>query len=121
MRRARECVYWPGMNGDVREYISQCEICCKFQKSQQKETLMSHEVCDRPWEKVGTDIFEFNSQFYLVTVGYFSKFWEIDRLENLKATTTIHKLKAHFARYGTPSVLVSGCGTQFTSELLEIL
>ena len=89
LRRAREYVYWPGMNGDVREYISQCEICCKFQKSQQKETLMSHEVCDRPWEKVGTDIFEFNSQFYLVTVDYFSNFWEIDRLENLKATTTI--------------------------------
>ena len=119
LRRARECVYWPGMNGDVREYISQCEICCKFQKSQQKETLMSHEVCDRPWEKVVTDIFEFNSQFYLVTVDYFSNFWEIDRLENLKATTTIRKLKAHFARCGTPSVLVSDCGTQFTSDLFR--
>ena len=119
LRRARECVYWPGMNGDIREYISQCEICSKYQKSQQKETLMSHEVCDRPWEKVGVDIFELNDQFYLVTVDYFSNFWEVDRLENLKASTTVRKLKAHFARYGTPSVLMSDCGTQFTSDLFQ--
>ena len=82
------------------------------------KTLMSHEVCDRPWEKVGTDIFEFNNQFYLVTVDYFSNFWETGRLENLKATATIRKFKAHFARYGTP-VLVSDCGTQFTSDLFR--
>ena len=119
LRRARQCVYWPGMNGEIKEFISQCEICSKYQKCNQKETLMSHEISDRPWEKVGTDIFELENQYYLITVDYFSNFWEVDRLKDLKSSTTIRKLKAHFARYGTPSVLISDCGTQFTSDLFQ--
>ena len=30
LRRARECMFWPGMNIDLKEFISQCETCCKF-------------------------------------------------------------------------------------------
>ena len=26
-RRARECVYWPGMNSAVKEYVEKCSIC----------------------------------------------------------------------------------------------
>ena len=37
-----------------------------------------------------------------ITVEYFSNFWEIDGLENAKYSTVIMKLKAHFARYGSP-------------------
>ena len=35
---------------------------------------------------------------------------------NTKTSSVIHKLRAHFARYGSPSVLISDCGSQFTSE-----
>ena len=52
----------------------------------------------------------------MVTVDYLSNYWEIDRLENTKAPTVVRKLKAHFARYGSPCVLISDNGPQFTSE-----
>ena len=55
----------------------------------------------------------------MITVGYFSNFWEIDRLENTKSSIVIKKLKAHFARYGRPCVVVSGNGPQFTSANFE--
>ena len=48
IRRARECVYWPGMNADVKEFISSCEICAAEGTSQAKETLMSHEISEKP-------------------------------------------------------------------------
>jgi len=42
--RARECVYWPGMNAEIKQYVSQCEAFNKYTDSQCKETLMTHEI-----------------------------------------------------------------------------
>ncbi|KAK3697327.1 hypothetical protein QZH41_004727 [Actinostola sp. cb2023] len=116
LRRARESVYWPGMSSEIKEWISTCETCREYETAQPKEPLMSHEIPERPWEKVGIDILTFQGTDYLVTVDYYSNYWEIDRLENTKSATAIRKLKAHFARFGIPSILVSDNGPQFTSD-----
>ncbi|XP_064107989.1 uncharacterized protein K02A2.6-like [Macrobrachium nipponense] len=116
LRRARECIYWPGMNSDIKQFILSCEICNKFPCAQQKETLINHEIADRPWQKVGVDLMSIEKHNYLITVDYFSSFWEIDYLENTLASTVIRKLKSHFARYGLPCVLISDNGPQFVNE-----
>ena len=77
---------------------------------------MSHEVPSRPWEKIATDIFTLDGKDYLVTIDCYSNFWEVDRLPNTKASTTILKLKSHFARYGIPDQVISDNGPQFTSD-----
>ena len=115
-RRARESLFWPGMSSEIRQYISQCETCRRYETSEQKETLMSHELPERPWEKVGTDCFELDGKNYLITVDYFSNFWEIDLLDNLKSLTVVRKLKSHFARHGIPDQLISDNAPYFTSE-----
>lgn len=117
LRRARECIYWPGMSAEIKQYISACEICREFDTtSQPKESLMSHEVPSRPWERVGADIFTLDGKDYLVTIDYYSNFWEVDRLPDTKASTAILKLKSHFSRYGIPDQVVSDNGPQFTSK-----
>ncbi|XP_064107886.1 uncharacterized protein LOC135216447 [Macrobrachium nipponense] len=116
LRRARECIYWPGMNSDIKQFILSCEICNKFPCAQQKETLINHEIADRPWQKVGVDLMSIEKHNYLITVDYFSNFWEMDHLENTLASTVIRKLRSHFARYGLPCVLISDNGPQFVNE-----
>ncbi|XP_055900524.1 uncharacterized protein K02A2.6-like [Biomphalaria glabrata] len=116
LKRARESLFWPGMTGDIKHYISTCEICQAFQPNQQKETLMNHEVPTHPWEKVGVDLFTLDGKDYLVCVDYYSNFCEVDRLENTSSETVIRKLKAHFARYGIPSTVVSDNGPQLSSD-----
>ena len=113
---ARECMYWPGMTAELKEYISQCETCSKYDTKQQRESLMSHEITERPWEKIGTDLYTIDGQDYLIVVDYFSNFWEIDHLPNTKASTVIKKLKCHFARQGIPDIVVSDNGPQFACE-----
>lgn len=115
LRRARECLYWPGMNAEMKDYISKCEICRTFEISNQKETLMPQEIPSRPWEKVGTDLFSLEGQDFLITVDYLSNFWEVDRLNDTKSTTIIRKLKTHFARNGIPNTVVSDNGPQYVS------
>ena len=116
LRRARECIFWPGMSAEIKEFIAQCETCRTYETRQMKETLMSHEPTDRPWEKLGADIFNIAGTEYLVLVDYFSNFWEIDRLRDTRASTCIRKMKSHFARYGIPDVVISDNGPQFSSE-----
>ena len=77
---------------------------------------MSHEIPDRPWAKVAVDLFQFGNKDYLVTVDYFSSFFEIDQMYSTTSETVIKKLKGHFARYGIPDKFVSDNGPQFVSE-----
>ena len=116
LRRARECLYWPNMNSEMTDFMQKCETCRSLGRNQQKETLHSHDVPQQPWRKVGADIFQFSDKMYLVTVDYYSGFWEIDYLENTKSSTVIRKMKAQFARYGIPQVLITDNGPQFTAE-----
>ena len=42
LRRTHECLFWPSMSAEIKEYITQCEICSQYSAKQAKETL-SHE------------------------------------------------------------------------------
>ena len=119
LRRARETVYWPGMNGEITEFIQKCGTCMSFQSSQRKEPLICHEIPTRPWEKVATDIFTFDDKSYLCTVDYYSGYFEVDELHSKTGTVIIKKLKKHFATHGIPNDLISDNGPPFNSAEFE--
>ncbi|XP_055492867.1 uncharacterized protein K02A2.6-like [Leucoraja erinacea] len=116
LRRARECVYWLGMNEEIKTFIAKCDICRSVDPRQQRETLHPHDMASRPWAKVGMDLFSFHNKDYLITVDYYSNFWEVDYLPDTKSNTVIKKLKAHFARQGIPDIVISDNGPQYASQ-----
>ena len=66
---------------------------------------------------MGADILEHGHENYLILTDYFSSYFEINKLTTMTSTNVINICKSHFYSYGIPDVLVSDCGTQFTSEL----
>ena len=117
LRCVRESVSWPGMTAALKNHVNWCDVCRTFEMAQQKEKLHPHEVPDKPWSKVAVDLFEFSNRHYLVTVDYYSNFWEVDRMES--STTpkaVISKLKQHVTRHGIPDKVVSDNGPQFDSD-----
>ena len=102
LRRAKELLFWPGMSADIRQHIESCETCAAHSLKQPAEPLKLHDNPDRPWSKVGIDIFTISGRNYLVTVDYFSSFFETDYLADTLSTTVVAKCKMHFARYGIP-------------------
>ena len=115
IRRARTCVFWPGMAPDIREMAERCEACQTYRQAQTRETLMPM-TSDYPWEKVGIDLMTWEDRDYLITTDYFSGYWEADRVTTSTSQAVIRILKQHFARYGTPTVVISDNGRQFVSE-----
>ena len=107
LKRARECVYWPRMNSELRNYISKCDVCQTYGLKQPKETLKQHDVPSRLWVKIGTDLSCFSGNDYLITVDYYSSFFEMDRLYDTLSKTVISKLKQYFARWGIPETVIS--------------
>ena len=71
--RAREVLFWPSMNSDIEEKVSKCTTCALHQPQNPKEPLIPSEIPDRPWSKIGVDLFELKGQHYLISVDYFSK------------------------------------------------
>ena len=81
--------------------------------------MKSHSAPNRPWQRLGTDIFTFNSKNYLITVDFYSGWFEIDLLNNMLSQTIISKLKSHFALYGIPDVLISENRPQFAYKYFK--
>ena len=115
-RRAHGIVFWPTITEDIEKETTTCPVCNSTKPHQQKEPLKLHPVPNLPWSTVGTDIFEWNGQHYLVIVDSYSGWFEIDLLRDLTANTVITKLKRHFSVHGSPHKLISDNGTQFTSQ-----
>jgi len=100
------------MNSQLKQFIVACEVCNSFQNPQ---TLMSHPIPNRPWSKVGCDIFEWNKGHYLVLVDYYSDWIEFDQMRNQTAAETIDLMQRQFARWGIPDEIVTDCGKNFHS------
>ena len=105
--RARELLYWPRINAEVKDFVAKCSICQSFQREQCREELQPHEMPSRPWSKVGADIFELGQQHFLIMVDYWSSYFEIQELKRITSASAITAFKVQFARHGIPDVLVT--------------
>ena len=119
--RARETVYWPGVNAKITDYIQKCKVCMSLQSNQTKEPLICHKPTSRPWEKFDTDIFTLDNKNCLCTVNYCPGYFELDQLHSKTVTVIIKKLKRHFVTHGTPNELLSGNEPPFNSAQFENL
>ena len=99
-------------------WFFKCSTCLEHRSLQQNESLLPHEIPRNPWEKVGTDLFEFRKSHYLVIVDYYSNYPEVCFMGKQDPTSSqvIAHLKSVFARHGIPKTLVSDNGPQFASE-----
>ena len=116
LRRARQTVFWHGMAQDIKTIVHNCPACTPDAPEQQRETLRSHSIPERLWTKVGMDIFTHNFSNYLVITDYLSDYFEFDKLSEMTAASVIDVSKKSFARLGSPLIVHSANGPQFTAR-----
>lgn len=80
------------------------------------EPLIPSELPERPWQKVGADLFTVNNSNYMLLVDYYSRFVEIAKLTLTRSEDVIVHLKSIFSRYGVPEIFYSDNEPQFSSQ-----
>ena len=114
--RARETMFWPRINSEITEMAQRCSACLATRVYQQKEPLISPEIPTKPLQKVGTDLFHFKNNDYLVIIDYFSNHPEVALLKSTTSSSIITHMKSIFARHGIPEMVVSDNGPQVASK-----
>ena len=115
LSRARTALFWPNISHDIKQLVLKCPICIEHRASNPKEPLKSHDIPEYPWQIVATDLFTWDDKNYIVVVDYYSHYFEVKELPNLKSVTIITKMKGIFARMGIPEVVVSDNGPCYRS------
>ncbi|UYV72761.1 K02A2.6-like [Cordylochernes scorpioides] len=110
--RAKDHVWWPGIGQEIQGMVKTCEKCIENQPLKH-EPLIPNDFPERPWQKVGMDLFHYEGSEYLVVVDYFSRFIEVVRLTKLSSEAVVDHCKAIFARHGIPDIVISDNGPQF--------
>ena len=116
--RARQSIWWPGISVHISQVVENCDICSQH-RAVHREPLMTTPVQERPWQRVGTDLFFWEKKSYLLIVDYFSWYIEVAHLSVTSAHAVIAALKDTFSRHGIPQTLVSDNGPQYSCTLFK--
>ena len=117
-QRATQSVWWPGISKEIQQLVENCQICCQ-KRINHPEPLYPPDFPQRPWQKVATDLMEYQKSSYLVVTVYYSRYVELALLSRTSASVIEH-LKSFFACHGVPETVVSDNGSQYKSTEFQI-
>ena len=117
--RARQCVYWPGINKDIEQLVEACATCQRHRPQEPRQPLKPTPPPERPWQQLGADFMMFDGSEYLVIVDYYSKMPIVRKMPTSQCNSAkmITVLKELFAEHGIPEEIRSDNGPQFASHL----
>ena len=90
--------------------VGVCVTCRTHRNALQREPMQPHDV------PVGLDLFSYKGKDYLLIVDYYSRFFEVVKLPDMRAATIVTNTKSIFSRHGIPEVVMSDNGPQYTSS-----
>lgn len=117
--RARASIWWPGLSMQIENMVANCSTCAK-DRPEPKEPLISTSFPSRPWERLAADLFELEGKVYLIVVDYYSRWFEIRRLNDQSSARVISVLKELFSTHGIPDIIVSDNGPHFSSDAFRL-
>ena len=122
--RAKETVYWPGLNDQLEDHVLNCESCLKYSTAKCKlepSLLLSQDVPLYPWAKLTTDVFHFEGASYLLVVDYTSRYPVVCKLTLMTGQHIASHFKLIGCEYGWPETLISDNGPCYTFEIFTNL
>ena len=116
---ARQCIYWPGINADIKQMVEACATCQRHCPQEPRQPLQSTPAPEQPWQHLGADYFSFDGFEYLTIVDYYTKMPFVRKMPPLQCSSakTIAAMKELFAEHGIPEIIRMDNGPQFASHL----
>lgn len=122
---ARDTIFWPGINDQIKQKVNNCESCLKYSGAQRKLPMQSHPIPVKPFEYVSMDLFEVvykgKKRYFLIIVDHYSDYFELEEITDMTSVTVINKCNQQFARHGLPKECVTDGGPCFQGKFKEFL
>ena len=121
LRRARQAVYWPGMEADINFERAKCTSCNESSPSQQREPLIPTSPPIYPFQKTVADFFQLENKYYLAYADRLTGWLEVSHFgSGTTSARIIPVLRRLFCRWGTPEEISTDGGTNLASvEMLD--
>ncbi|XP_045119414.1 uncharacterized protein K02A2.6-like [Portunus trituberculatus] len=115
--RARQAVFWPGVDADIANTVRACEPCQILQPSQQQEPRLCDDNPSRPFESISADYFSVAGKAFLVIADHLSG-WPVvvSCVADMTSAATIRHFRRLFRDLGVPVRLRTDGGPQFASQ-----
>jgi len=119
-QRARNTLYWPGMDNDIENLIAACSQCQDYLQSNSKEPLQLKPKPARPFQEVAVDFCYHAGRHYLVWVDCYSD-WPIIAPMGRDITTKhlLATLVEIFSQTAVPDIMWTDRGPQFTARSFQ--
>ena len=125
LSKVRKNYYWPGLEQDVKIYVTGCDTCQKAKEPIPTKTAPRQVArSGYPMERIAVDILgelpvtERGNKYVLVVSDYFTKWTESYSMCNMEAATVAKLLVEQlFSRFGIPDQIHLDQGRQFESKL----
>ena len=125
----QQTYWWPGLDSDVRQFVSTCDFCQKNKTSNQKPAglLQPLAIPEFRWASVSVD---FITQLPETAAGHSAMVVFMDRLSKIVHLAPCWNtlgaqefsqifVRDIFAKHGLPQEIVNDRGTQFTSKFFR--
>ena len=99
LQRAREYIFWNGYTNDIKETVEKCGLCQENASSTGIQYRYVSDIPPHPWHTLGSDLFYFKRQDFLVLVDYFSKLPVVRKLPNSTTEAVKKELHAIFLEF----------------------
>ena len=110
-------VWWPKIDADIEAKVKQCNQCQLSRPSSPAVPMHPWDWPECPWQRIHLDYAgPFMRKMFLIAIDAHSKWMEVKIINSATAQATIEHLRASFARFGLPEVVVTDNGTCFTSN-----
>ena len=101
---ARSYVWWPGIDGDIENFVRSCLGCAQAQHMPRAVGLHPWEMPSGPWQRLHLDFAgPFLGKTFLILVDAYSKWPEVVPMAGTNAQSTIDVLMSVFAVHGLPT------------------
>jgi hypothetical protein len=121
--------HWPGVMKDVQRFCRSCDVCQRLGKCSklQKVPMVLPPIVEKPFSRVSIDIVgplntTTKGNRYVLTIVDHATHWpEAYPLPDRSSATVAKAFSDFISRFGIPEAVLNDLGTEFKSELFQIL
>ena len=112
---ARDRLFWPGLDGDLKQTRHQCRHCIENAPSQPAEPMILTPPPELPFQQVAQDFYQVKDRHYLIYADRYTGWTEVAKVPNTSFGSLKKCLNPWFRTFGVPEQISSDGGPPFTS------